>query len=1039
MYEKLASRVARLKGVNNNDNGRAARSLHRVIKTATLAVSLVLLIASTGVLVLELESSRIQAKHFSRGAQEMRFWVAPGPSPAILFPDAGPFDQRLGYARLPVILNRLAARGFTLEAQARFSAELLEVAKRGYFPPYREKIQAGLTVLDCAGESLFDASYPAQGYADFRFVPPLVVDTLLFIENRNLLDHEHPYRNPAVDWSRFGLAVVSRAAKAMDPDFTAPGGSTLATQIEKYRHSPDGVTASSRDKLRQMVSASLRAYQEGETTLPVRRQIVLDYLNSVPLAAAPDHGEVHGLADGLRVWFGRDFAQVNALLALPAANWEQAVEQGRAYRPVLALMIAQRRPTYLLGPGRGQLESLTDSHLRVLGEAGVISPLLRDGAMASRLSFRDGQSSAFLPGDEPGKAATVVRNRLSTLLDIPLYGLDRLDLRVQSALDRDLQEAMTSALRRLNDPEAVRTAGLMEPRLLAEGDPRRVLYSFTLYERSGSVNRVRVQTDNFDQPLDINEGTKLELGSTAKLRTLATYLDIVATLYAGYGELSLGDLRKVEVAPRDRLGRWAVDYLISTPDRSLSAMLEAALDRRYSADPAEAFFTGGGVHTFENFKREDDNKVLAVREAFRESVNLVFVRLMRDIVHHYMYRVPDATSSLLKDALGPRRADYLARFADREGRDFLYRFYRKYHGKTPEEALDLLVNGHHAKPGRLATIFRSLEPEADLDRFSVFLAERTPTPLPVGLLAALYQRHAPGSDPLTDRAYLAGVNPLELWLAAYLRQHPHASLAEVLDASTAERSEAYAWLFNTHQTHAQDERIRTLVEADAFQEILSHWKRLGYPFEYLVPSYATAIGSSGDRPAALAELMGIIVNDGIRLPTARIERLQFAAATPYETVAHFEGVRPERVMAPEVAAALRRALAGVVESGTARRLAGTFDYGDGIRLAVGGKTGTGDNRFETYRADGSVAESRAINRTATFVFFLGDHHFGTLTAYVPGPEANGYRFTSALPVQILKTLAPALKPYVDPRAKRRCGSSEQVRLVGAGKLPGDIH
>jgi hypothetical protein len=35
---------------------------------------------------------------------------------------------------------------------------------------------------------------------------------------------------------------------------------------------------------------------------------------------------------------------------------------------------------------------------------------------------------------------------------------------------------------------------------------------------------VRVQTDSTDQPFDINEGSKLELGSTAKLRVLTTYL-----------------------------------------------------------------------------------------------------------------------------------------------------------------------------------------------------------------------------------------------------------------------------------------------------------------------------------------------------------------------------------------------------------------------------------------------------------------------------------------------------------------------------------
>ena len=37
-------------------------------------------------------------------------------------------------------------------------------------------------------------------------------------------------------------------------------------------------------------------------------------------------------------------------------------------------------------------------------------------------------------------------------------------------------------------------------------------------------------------------------------------------------------------------------------------MLEAAMERRYSASPGETFFTGAGAHTFSNFKREDDGK-----------------------------------------------------------------------------------------------------------------------------------------------------------------------------------------------------------------------------------------------------------------------------------------------------------------------------------------------------------------------------------------------------------------------------------------------
>ena len=59
-----------------------------------------------------------------------------------------------------------------------------------------------------------------------------------------------------------------------------------------------------------MASASLRAYQEGEDTQARRRQVVVDYLDTVPLAARPGFGEVHGLGDGLWAWYGRDVREV---------------------------------------------------------------------------------------------------------------------------------------------------------------------------------------------------------------------------------------------------------------------------------------------------------------------------------------------------------------------------------------------------------------------------------------------------------------------------------------------------------------------------------------------------------------------------------------------------------------------------------------------------------------------------------------------------------------------------------------------------------
>src|SRR4051812_47189871 len=77
-------------------------------------------------------------------------------------------------------------------------------------------------------------------------------------------------------------------------------------------------------------------------------------------------------------------------------------------------------------------------------------------------------------------------------------------------------------------------------------------------------------------------------------------------------------------------------------------------------------------------------------------------------------------------------------------------------------------------------------------------------------------------------------------------------------------------------------------------------------------------------------------------------------------------------------------------------------------MPVGGKTGTGDNRLNTFASGGSVTSSRSVDRTATFAFFLGDRFYGTVTAYVAGQQAGHYDFTSALAVQVLRVLEPAL-------------------------------
>ncbi|MEE4464108.1 transglycosylase domain-containing protein, partial [Azotobacter chroococcum] len=261
----------------------------------------------------EMQTSRLQSREISRYAATLGYSVGDGPSPAIHFPEYGPYDRRLGYTALPEWLPRLEQRGFEISRQARFSQPLLDYSRHGLFPPYAEKPQAGLTISDCRGLPLYSYRLPKEFYPDYAGIPPLVVSSLLFIENRYLLDPAQPLANPAVDWPRFAKAALSQVRELFGFAGQTAGGSTLATQIEKYRHSPDGLTDSAMEKLRQMFSASVRAYQDGPQTMEARQDVVRDYLNSVPLAAAPGYGEVHGLADGLRVWYGADFARVNQL------------------------------------------------------------------------------------------------------------------------------------------------------------------------------------------------------------------------------------------------------------------------------------------------------------------------------------------------------------------------------------------------------------------------------------------------------------------------------------------------------------------------------------------------------------------------------------------------------------------------------------------------------------------------------------------------------------------------------------------------------
>ncbi|MBV8060851.1 MAG: transglycosylase domain-containing protein, partial [Alphaproteobacteria bacterium] len=951
----------------------------------------------------EMRTSETQAEWLSWYGAHIQFTPGDGPNPAARFPVSGPYNQRLGYSYIPFFAKSLQADDYHITQQMRATPTYDYFFDRGLYPIYHAKTVAGVTLYDRDEHKLYSASYPAHVFADFASIPPVLVNTLLYIENRELLRDGAETRNPVIEWDRFLYALVGHAIHSFAPGFNPGGGSTLATQIEKFRYSPGGQTTSGMEKLRQIASASLRVYLDGPDTRAAREKIALDYLNSTPLSARPGFGEINSIGDGLWAWFGIDLNDAANALNLPEHDADSLRTKAQIYREALGLILAQRRPSYYLASNHTALDALTDATLDRLAEAGVISVRLRDTTKAANFHF---VAEAPLPPQPPfmeQKAVNALRSHLMSMLGLKkLYEIDRLDLTARSTLDQDTQSKLVDFLRHLSDPDFLKANGLYGFRLLnPDNDPKKIKWSVVLYERTNDSNKLRVQADNIDEPFDMNEGMKLDLGSTAKLRTLVSYLEIISELYRRYAGLSVEDLQDMAEDAPDVLTEWAIGWLIEHPTADLETMLNAAMDRHYSGNPHEIFFTGGGQHTFVNFERSEDFEVMDLHEAFRNSVNLVFVRLMRDIVNYTIAQGPQTKEQLLDDPDEPARKSYLDRFADQEGAQFLNRYISEYFNLDGDAALEKLLSHAHKGASAHTIIFRSVRPQASITEFADFMQRH---PLKESLsnqrLAQLYHTYTADKYNLSDRGYIAGLNPMELWLVSYLQSNPHASRHTLMQVSQPIRIASYAWLMNPHLKRAQDTRIRIILEADAFAQLHDRWARLGYPFGRLVPSLATAIGSSADRPGALAELVGIILNDGTRLPTIRFESLMFGEGTPYQTlVEHYGDQHKEQLLDPAIAHVMKGVMAEVVDNGTARRVKGAYKDTKGTVLTIGGKTGTGDHRFDEFGTGGHLISSRVVNRTGTFAFYIGDHFFGTITAHVAGEEAAKYKFTSALSAQ----------------------------------------
>ncbi len=473
-------------------------------------------------------------------------------------------------------------------------------------------------------------------------------------------------------------------------------------------------------------------------------------------------------------WYGTDVAEADQVLTIPAATPAALARKGEIYRQVLSLLLAGRRPAYYLIVDHQALAGLTDRYLHLLTDAGVIDPALRDAALAARLRFRDDVPPPAAEIYAGNKATDQLRDDLVTLLHLPnYYALDRLDLSGWSSIDEAAQHRISDVLSRLGDPGYDRSLGLYGRQLLGSASPARLAWSFVLYERGTDSNFVRVRADSLNEPFDINSGAKLQLGSTAKLRTLITYLDIVDALHRRFAALPRARLLAIEAAATDDpITGWAAGWLADAKDRSLQTMLDAAMQRTYSASPRDILHRRrhAELRQFREMgEPRDPDRRLGLRQLDQQRLHPADAR-------HRRLRDRPGWDPDERVVARPRRSGargLSARFADQEGREYLDRFWRDYRGRTPQEALDLLATRTRPDPRRLAVVFRSVRPDASRSALGAFLAQHLPqAAIGDDELWDLYRDSSPRRVSLRDRGYIAGVHPLELWLVGYLQDHP---------------------------------------------------------------------------------------------------------------------------------------------------------------------------------------------------------------------------------------------------------------------------
>jgi cell division protein FtsI/penicillin-binding protein 2 len=428
-------------------------------------------------------------------------------------------------------------------------------------------------------------------------------------------------------------------------------------------------------------------------------------------------------------------------------------------------------------------------------------------------------------------------------------------------------------------------------------------------------------------------------------------------------------------------------YLSQHPNASMAQILSWAMSRKISANANSKFLTGESWHQFHNYKTSDDHKKPNLWQMTAQSINLSFVRLMRDVVDYYIDQQGFDKVAILTDKKNRTRQDIINNAVAQEEV-----FYAK--------GLEFWIKNIQESLGKEA-----MSNPQSMTNKTILLHSRK-------IISSLthYQRL---------KSWFKRISYHEkAWLLARIAQSKNISSIKSINKLRIEEQriiqQTSKWLRNSQSWTTKT--VYTHMERLAFSRgVTPAWKRLGYPFN-VSPSYAVVLGSSGDTPMSLIELAGTLLNDGLHEQNlSAIERIILAPNSEFETP--FKLVQQQQRLIPEaVSNVVRKAMSGVLHKGTAI-FASRHPLMKYVQ-ASGAKTGTGDNRYNDI----------PINRSAAVLSILdagkGKEKYAIcITMSVVDGNIAHYNFTSRVPVRILSRIADHLSPVITQK------SPQELRIM----------